>query len=59
MLLLRKRSPKTGDEFSQYDGQEAIKIYDEELNHKNLIIQVCKVMTLNELEMIIFMHFVN
>ena len=55
---MRKKAPKNGEEFSEYDGIETYEIY-EELDHKDLIISVCKVLTLNELEMIIFMLFIN
>ncbi len=53
MCQMRKKAPITGEEFSYKGGKELILIYNS-LDHRGLLITVCKEMTLNEFEMIYF-----
>lgn len=58
MIIQRHKTSKTGVEFSYEDGLKLMRIYDQ-LDHKSLLIAVCKEMLLNELELIYFKIYIK
>lgn len=58
ILKAREKASKTGEEFSLQGGERLMEIYNF-LSLKTLLVGVCKVMLLNELELMAFMTYLK